>query len=208
MVYFACPRCQKTFQANDSQQGGKFHCTQCGQRLRIPTTPANKTVLASPIDPSTPDAGFAAPDSLPVPETVTVPPATVVRLVGQGLKSQKFKTRRVKEDIFDATDEMLDRLGLRISKSWVVSGTLRHSYSFVTNVVVDGSVSADSDSGESEVLIDLSWRSNITTAAILLMIFVFPLGLVLGLVIHQMAQQEISRVVEDAFRSMRAELED
>src|SRR5262245_42655818 len=181
MVYFACPRCRTTYQADDSQQGEKLHCPNCGQRLRIPTAPENKTVLAPPIDPTTRESGIAEPHSLPAPEKVKVPPATVVRLVGAGLRSPNFRTRQTKEGMLGDVDEMLRRRGLRSSKSGSGSGTMRHPYSFVTNIVVDGSVDADSDDGASEVVIDLAWRGSLTTAAILLMTFVFPLGLVLGL---------------------------
>jgi len=45
-----------------------------------------------------------------------------------------------------------------------------------------------------------------TAVAILISIFLFPIGLILALVFSQMAQNDVKRIVEDAFRSLRNNL--
>jgi hypothetical protein len=148
----------------------------------------------------------SAPSPDAIPEVVPVPSATTVRLIGEGLQAAKFKTRCSIREILDGVDEMLYSLGLVFDKSGVVSGSLRHPQSWVCAIAVDGTARERAE--KAEFVIDLSWRSSMTTAAILIAIFLFPLGLVLAVVFSQMAQNDVKRLVDDAFRSLRHNLEE
>jgi hypothetical protein len=46
MLRFACPGCHATLEAPDGRANTKTQCPGCGQRLRIPAPPPNRTVLA------------------------------------------------------------------------------------------------------------------------------------------------------------------
>jgi hypothetical protein len=45
MLRFACPNCGATFKADERNAGAKGACHHCGQRLRVPPPPHNKTRL-------------------------------------------------------------------------------------------------------------------------------------------------------------------
>jgi hypothetical protein len=45
MIRFACPACAKTLKVPDHSAGKKGPCPHCGQRLQVPATARNKTVL-------------------------------------------------------------------------------------------------------------------------------------------------------------------
>jgi DNA-directed RNA polymerase subunit RPC12/RpoP len=63
MIQFACPRCQKVLQAEESATGNKVDCPGCGQRLQVPAPALNKTLL-----------GTLIPESPPAPAIPVVPP--------------------------------------------------------------------------------------------------------------------------------------
>jgi DNA-directed RNA polymerase subunit M/transcription elongation factor TFIIS len=52
-----CPSCSHMLEVPDSEAGTKRPCDLCGQRLQVPTSPRNKTVLA----------GLTPPEPEPVP---------------------------------------------------------------------------------------------------------------------------------------------
>jgi len=115
MVRFACPTCQTQFDVADGRQGEKFSCNGCGQRLQIPAPSSQKTVLGSIIEPVVGPASLA-PTTDAVPEVQPVSPATTVRLFGQGLQANRFKTKRAPRKILEAVDEMLYSLGVDFDK--------------------------------------------------------------------------------------------
>jgi hypothetical protein len=45
MLRFACPNCGATFKTDERNAGAKGACHHCGQRLRVPPPPQNKTRL-------------------------------------------------------------------------------------------------------------------------------------------------------------------
>lgn len=45
MIHFLCPRCQATLKVPDDAGGRKGPCPHCGQRLQVPTSQRNQTVL-------------------------------------------------------------------------------------------------------------------------------------------------------------------
>src|SRR5262249_27893432 len=67
MIQFACPRCQKVLQAEESATGNKVDCPGCGQRLQVPPPALNKTVLGSLMPESPPVA------AIPIGSAVTSP---------------------------------------------------------------------------------------------------------------------------------------
>lgn len=68
MIRFSCPQCRSIFETPDAQGGQKVNCSRCGQRLKIPVLPPNKTVLA-PLVSHAPDPG-----SPPLPSANPVVP--------------------------------------------------------------------------------------------------------------------------------------
>src|SRR5262245_15107139 len=69
MIRFECPRCESTLTEKDDRSGMKLNCPECGQRLQVPSTPLNKTVLGTllPAGPGRPGTGPAA-SVPPLPE--------------------------------------------------------------------------------------------------------------------------------------------
>src|SRR5437870_3241265 len=65
-IRYSCPRCSSVIEAQPEAVGTKMHCPTCGQRLQIPGTPINKTVLAKEI----PESNAVA---IPVPSLQTWP---------------------------------------------------------------------------------------------------------------------------------------
>jgi DNA-directed RNA polymerase subunit RPC12/RpoP len=51
MIRYRCPRCHATLESPDYKAGLKVTCAnpKCGQRLQVPGTPPNKTLLADPV---------------------------------------------------------------------------------------------------------------------------------------------------------------
>jgi DNA-directed RNA polymerase subunit RPC12/RpoP len=74
MIEFRCPVCKLTLGAADDQEGTKVTCPRCGQRLLIPNSTRNKTVLAE---------SLSGPQAVPVGNhpagwsQVAVPPQNV-----------------------------------------------------------------------------------------------------------------------------------
>jgi hypothetical protein len=205
MVKFACVRCHTVFQAPDPQAGQKFNCSSCGQRLEIPPAPINKTALAPLVDQEAPVVPVATPLPDTMHEVVARPLAMTVRYHGYGLESGRFKTSQPIRAIVKDVDEMLFNLGLDWDHSGQFSGQLRHSYTFFCTIKVSGDARSNRD--KTEFVIDLSWHSSWSVAAILIAIFLFPLGLILGLVFTSIAQTEGKRLLDDALRSLRRNLQ-
>lgn len=44
-IRFRCPTCKKSLKADDDKAGTKTNCPDCGQRIRVPKPPMQKTVL-------------------------------------------------------------------------------------------------------------------------------------------------------------------
>jgi hypothetical protein len=189
MVHFACPQCQTQFDARPEQRGQVFHCTRCGQRLEVPSDSA--------------DAKGAATADVPV-EVLPVSPLTVRWRTRE--ETRKFRTSCGLRKLDREVDEMLDRLGLSLDEEGNVFGQLRHGNSFFCTASVDGLVRHEPD--RQEYLIDFSWRTSMSTAAILIAIFLFPVGLILAIVFYQMGQNDVKRLFEDAFRNLRSDLAD
>jgi hypothetical protein len=137
-------------------------------------------------------------------EVLPVPPFTTVRMFGQGVQIGKFKTRHSIRKVLGALDETLYRLGLFLDQGRFISGVLQHPQSWVCKVTVDGK--AGQHRSQNEFVIDLSWGQGMTTAAILICVFLFPIGLILVLIFYQMAQTETKRIIDDAFRSLHNHL--
>ena len=60
MIRFACPRCRAVLEQPDSGGGTKMTCPSCGQRLQVPASAENKTVLGD-LMPGTPPASAQMP---------------------------------------------------------------------------------------------------------------------------------------------------
>ena len=52
MIRYLCPKCRQLLTAKDAEAGAKLSCTQCGQRLQVPTPPPNKTMLGQLDEPA------------------------------------------------------------------------------------------------------------------------------------------------------------
>jgi len=137
-------------------------------------------------------------------EARPLPVALTVRLLGQGVRAGKFPTSCSPREVLGAVDRMLHGLGLCVNKRGTVSGQLRHSHSALCAIPVDGT--ARKRGGRAEFVIDLSWHGRMTTAAILLSVFLFPVGLVLALVFTWTAQNGVQRIVDEAFGSLADDL--
>jgi hypothetical protein len=160
-------------------------------------------MLGSVLDPLE-SAPLSAQTPLALPEPIPGPAPITIRLLGQGLHANKFTTQCVPGRILDAVDEMLYSLGLDCDEGGFVSGRLLHPQAWVCTITVEGT--ARKRKQQAEFVIDLSWRSSMTAAAILLAIFLFPVGLILALVFSQMGQSDVKRIIDDAFRSLRNDL--
>jgi DNA-directed RNA polymerase subunit RPC12/RpoP len=75
MIRFACPRCKTVLERPEQDAGAKFACTSCGQRLQVPPSPIDKTMLG---DVNWQKSGAAA---APVPEAAPAAGDAQVRLV-------------------------------------------------------------------------------------------------------------------------------
>jgi hypothetical protein len=133
-----------------------------------------------------------------------VHPPTTIRLHGTGLLARKFKTRRPARKIREAVDEMLYDLGLSLDEEGYVYGSLLHAFSWACTAKFRGDVTGWQSRGDIEI--DLSWHTSMTAAAILICIFLFPIGLVLMLVLQHMVQSDAKRMVDDSFRELRNHL--
>ncbi len=111
MIRFSCPACKTAFDAKPVNAGAKFNCTKCGQRLQVPSPPANKTVLGT-IEPvplrsgelpeipigshGYPIAAFDPPGSpkVPIPVGKLVPPSTSGPIVTPSASSVRGPWRK------------------------------------------------------------------------------------------------------------------
>jgi hypothetical protein len=141
---------------------------------------------------------------VPVPEVLPVHPPTTIRLHGTGLQARKFKTHRPTRKIREGVEEMLYDLGLSLDEEDYVYGSLRHAFSWACTAKFRGEVTGWQSRGGIEI--DLSWYTSMTAAAILICIFLFPIGLVLMLVLQHMVQSDAKRMVDDSFRELRSRL--
>ena len=88
MLRFACTRCKFALQAPDTAGGSKLNCPQCGQRLRIPTPPPNKTTLA-PLLAHEPDQ-----TDKPKPQTLVAAPYSPPPLIVPPVLAHRWGLRR------------------------------------------------------------------------------------------------------------------
>jgi S1-C subfamily serine protease len=72
MILFACPVCKTALQVPDEQGGTKVACSKCGQRLKVPDTDPNKTLLGERLPPRL-NLGVSAGPRLPPVESSDPP---------------------------------------------------------------------------------------------------------------------------------------
>src|SRR5438270_662461 len=93
MICFACPVCNKVLSVPDSQKGAKLPCTRCGQRLQVPASSRDKTVLGRPLpraaaaaQRATVGAAVAAAASGSIPQPPPAPPEALWYYAHAGLR--------------------------------------------------------------------------------------------------------------------------
>jgi HEAT repeat protein/DNA-directed RNA polymerase subunit M/transcription elongation factor TFIIS len=67
MIRYSCPKCQTILETPEEHGGSCRACPKCGQTMRVPLPPINKTVLA----PRLPDPVALTPPPNPQPQTTT-----------------------------------------------------------------------------------------------------------------------------------------
>ncbi len=109
-----------------------------------------------------------------------------------GRETARFQTRLPFAQLLDEVESALRDLGrIDVHDSGDVSGTITRGSSFACDIHLDGWV--EKRKGQDEYKVTLEYSISPSVVIILLAVFLFPIGLVIGILLVTSAQSEVQR---------------
>src|SRR5262249_21067932 len=114
-----------------------------------------------------------------------------------GRETARLRTRLPFPQLLDQVEYVLRDLGrIRVHDSGDIDGPIHRGGPFACDINLDGWV--EKRRGRDEYQITLEYRINPSVAMILLAVFLFPLGLVIGILLVTSAQSDVQRCLARA----------